>query len=140
MSSVREERRDFITREIDKDYVKVVQRIYIGWYKTPISGSDMRTAIRYMQRILEEEESHRKTTKLFGAIQHIDIMRKKGRLDQEGLPVDYSMQELWQILIERNEHPQENLQRIVKEFEDKRGFRPSPEEFEDLFNSMKGNI
>ncbi|XP_061167663.1 trichohyalin-like isoform X2 [Saccostrea echinata] len=137
MSSVQEEMRGFIPREIDKDYVRIVQRKYMEWYKTPLSASDMMTAIKYIYRILEGEESHRKATKLFGAIQHIEIMRKKGRLNPNGLPVDYSMEELQQILSERNGHPQENLDRIVKECEDKRGYRPSPEEFEDLFNTLK---
>jgi hypothetical protein len=48
-------------------------------------------------------------------------MRDKGRMGGDGQPVDYSMEELRQILVEGSGYSVQDLRRIVQDCVEKRG-------------------
>ncbi|XP_056022459.1 golgin subfamily A member 6-like protein 7 isoform X3 [Ostrea edulis] len=138
---IQEELRDLVSNERDKEYVRIVQRITCSeQYCGRISQQDIIRAIQYLNNLPGGIERHREGAKLFGAVQHLLLMRDKGRLNVNGMPVEYSMEELQQILVEGIGYPVEDVRRIVEECVEKRGFHPSPEEFEEVHSTMKGNI
>ncbi|XP_056022458.1 zinc finger CCCH domain-containing protein 13-like isoform X2 [Ostrea edulis] len=135
---IQEELRDLVSNERDKEYVRIVQRITCSeQYCGRISQQDIIRAIQYLNNLPGGIERHREGAKLFGAVQHLLLMRDKGRLNVNGMPVEYSMEELQQILVEGIGYPVEDVRRIVEECVEKRGFHPSPEEFEEVHSTMK---
>jgi hypothetical protein len=60
-------------------------------------------------------EAHRNAETLIDAVDHIQRMGQKSRLDDSGLPRDYSYEELREILVEGRGYPLEDLERVLED-------------------------
>ncbi|XP_056019418.1 golgin subfamily A member 6-like protein 6 isoform X2 [Ostrea edulis] len=98
-----------------------------------VSNEELMTAIEYLNTLKEGIEVYRSADKLINAVDHIQRMGQKSRLDDSGLPRDYSYEELRHIVVEESGYPLEDLERVLE----KSSFPPSPEEFVEIHHDMK---
>lgn len=55
------------------------------------------------------------------AVDHIQWMRQKSRLDDSGLPRDYSYDELRDIMVEGNDYSLEDFERVLEKYLENNG-------------------
>ncbi|XP_062576898.1 uncharacterized protein LOC134238798 [Saccostrea cucullata] len=131
-----EQQRDQVSLELEKPYITEV------FLSTPfgsaVPAQDLRKAIQYLNNLPGGIEMHRDPKKVLGAVEHLKRMRDLGRLGTGGLPVDFSLADLQQSLAGRYTLP--DLMKVIEECIGKKGYRPCPEEFEEVYEEIKGNL
>ncbi|XP_056019416.1 uncharacterized protein LOC125672181 isoform X2 [Ostrea edulis] len=111
---------------------------YVEAFRTQVDeeevcNEELMTSIEYLNTLKGGIEVYRSADKLIDAVDHIQRMGQKSRLDDSGLPRDYSYEELRHIVVEESGYPLEDLERVLE----KSSFPPSPEEFVDIHHKMK---
>ncbi|XP_056011356.1 uncharacterized protein LOC125678274 isoform X2 [Ostrea edulis] len=123
-----------IEEELRKPYVEAFR--YLNDEKD-VTNKDLVTAIQYLDTLNGGIEVHRGAANLNDAVDHIQWMRQKSRLDDSGLPREYSYEELRDIVVEGNGYSLEDFERVLEKCLENNGFLPSPKEFVEFHDDMK---
>ncbi|XP_061198082.1 golgin subfamily A member 6-like protein 4 isoform X3 [Saccostrea echinata] len=105
-----------------------------------ITQDELITAINYLNTLKGGIEANRSCDKLIDSVDHIQRMGQMSRLDDSGLPLDFSYEELCHIIVEEKGYLLEDFERVVEKWLKNNSFLPSPEEFAEIHRDMKGIV
>ncbi|XP_078341653.1 uncharacterized protein LOC111110400 isoform X2 [Crassostrea virginica] len=123
-----------IEEELRSDYVKGYRKIYD---ERKVPEEKLVAAIKYLNRLKGGIKAQRSIFKLIFAIEHMDIMRSRNRMDDSGFPLEYSPEELLLILVDSGKYRFKDVLRVLKNHLKTNSFLPSPVEFVELYKEMK---
>ncbi|XP_078314968.1 uncharacterized protein LOC144619781 isoform X2 [Crassostrea virginica] len=121
-----------IEEELRCDYVKEFR---LQFNEDDVSEEKLVIAIMYLNTLRGGISAHREMNKLISAVDHMDYM--DSRLDDSGFPMEYSYEELRDIVVEEKGYPFKDFDRVVEKHLETSGFLPSPEEFVDFYHETK---
>nr|XP_022333923.1 uncharacterized protein LOC111130928 isoform X2 [Crassostrea virginica] len=121
-----------IEEELRCDYVKEFR---LQFNEDDVSEEKLVTAIMFLNTLRGGISAHRVMDKLMSAVLHMDYM--DSRLDDSGFPMEYSYEELRDIVVEEKGYPFKDFDRVVEKHLETSGFLPSPEEFVDFYHETK---
>ncbi|XP_078341184.1 uncharacterized protein LOC111102814 isoform X2 [Crassostrea virginica] len=121
-----------IEEEMRGDYVREFRSQFD---EEVVSEEKLVTAIMYLNSLRGGIAAHREMDKLMSAVDHLDYM--DSRLDDSGFPMEYSYEELRDIVVEKKGYPFKDFDRVVEMHLETSGFLPSPEEFVDFYHETK---
>lgn len=117
-------------------------RSYVKAYRSEFDVPDDKLveAIEYLGRLPGGIVANRDHRKLNQAVEHIDNLRSRPIAvpGTPGVLKEYSYDELYIILVERNHYPMKDFEKLMKKFEDRFGYLPSPPEFVEFYEEKKG--
>ncbi|XP_062614854.1 golgin subfamily A member 6-like protein 4 isoform X2 [Saccostrea cucullata] len=102
-----------------------------------VTQEELITAINYLNTLKGGIEANRSCDKLIDAVDHIQRMGQMSRLDDSGLPLDFSYEELCDIIVEEKGYLLEDFERVVEKWLENNSYLPSPEEFAEIHHDMK---
>ncbi|XP_062614494.1 golgin subfamily A member 6-like protein 25 [Saccostrea cucullata] len=127
-----------IEEELTEGYVEAFRELFD---EEEVTQEELVTAIQYLNTLKGGIAAHRKGEKLTNAVDHIRSMGgERSRLDDSGLPQDYTYEELRHIVVDENEYSFEDFERVLGEWLKNNSFLPSPEEFVEIHHNKKGIV
>ncbi|XP_062598470.1 golgin subfamily A member 6-like protein 25 [Saccostrea cucullata] len=127
-----------IERELTEGYVQAFRELYD---EGEVTQDELVTAIQYLNTLKGGITAQKSGEKLTNAVDHIRSMgRERSRLDDSGLPQDYTYEELRHIVVDENGYSFEDFERVLGEWLENNSFLPSPEEFVEIHHNKKGIV
>ncbi|XP_061177319.1 uncharacterized protein LOC133186055 isoform X2 [Saccostrea echinata] len=124
-----------IEEELRRSYVEAFRELFD---EGEVTQEELVTALQYLNTLKGGITAHRSAEKLTDAVDHIKSMGgQRSRLDDSGLPQDYTYEELRHIVVDGNGYSLEDFERVLEKWLENNRFLPSPEEFVDIHHDMK---